>query len=291
MNWQKTLKDSWHHIRRSPYYSLAAILVMSLTLFVVGVFGVTIFGSSKLLAYFESRPQVVAFLSDEVTKQEADEIAFRLMATGKAQSVAYVSKEEALGIYRELIKDDPLLLEMVTADILPASLEISARQITDLGFLAEVLSEEAGVEEVGFQQEVVQSLEKIIVTIRRAGLVVVIFLVLVSILVTLVVVGMKASARRREIKIMRLVGATAAFVRIPFLLEGIFYGLVSALASWCAVVGLMFWVRPFLDGLIVGLDLLPISWLGILLIFGGQFIVGVFLGGVGSLIAVKRYLR
>ena len=278
MNWQKTFKDSWHHIRRSPYYSLAAILVMSLTLFVVGIFGVTIFSSSKLLAYFESRPQVVAFLSDEVTKQEADEIAFRLMATGKAQGVTYVSKEEALGIYRELIKDDPLLLEMVTADILPASLEISARQITDLGFLAEVLSEEAGVEEVGFQQEVVQSLEKIIVTIRRAGLVVVIFLVLVSILVTLVVVGMKASARRREIKIMRLVGATAAFVRIPFLLEGIFYGLVSALASWCAVVGLMFWVRPFLDGLIVGLDLLPISWLGILLIFGGQFIVGVFLG-------------
>lgn len=291
MSWSKAIKESWHHVRRSPYYSMAAILVMTLTLFVVGVFGVAVYGSDRLLGYFESRPQVVAFLRDEVTKQEADEISFRLMATGKAQKVTYVSKEEALGIYRELIKDDPLLLEMVTADILPASLEISAQQIGDLGELAQILDQEPGVEEVGFQQEVVESLEKAIVTVRRVGLVVVVFLVLISILVTLVVVGMKASARRREIKIMRLVGATAGFIRMPFLLEGVFYGLVSGLVGWLGTLGLIFYVRPLLNELVLELELIPISWSLLVALLGGQLLTGVLLGGMGSLIAVRRYLR
>lgn len=291
MKWKKFFIDSWRHIRRSPYYSLAAIVVMSLTLFVTGVFGVAVVSSGRLLQYFESRPQVVAFLADDVTKTQADEISFRLMATGKVEAITYVSKEEALGIYKDLIKDDPLLLEMVTADILPASLEISAHQISDLGELAGVLSREPGVEEVGFQQEVVQFLEKIILTIRRVGTLMVVFLVLISILVTLVVVGMKASARHREIKIMRLLGATTWFVRLPFLLEGFFYGLVSSLIGWIGVMVLLFYVRPYLETLVPEVSLVSFSVASGAFLYGGLAFFGLLLGGVGSLMAVKRYLR
>ncbi len=291
MNWKKMLKDSWRHIRRSPYYALAAVLVMSLTLFVTGLFVVVVFSSSRLLAYFESRPQVSAFLADDVSKAEADEITFRLMATGKVKEVTYISKEEALGIYREIIKDDPLLLEMVTADILPASLEISAYQISDLGELASVLAEEPGVKEVGFQQEVIESLEKIITTTRQVGSVVVVFFVLVSVLVTLVVVGMKASGRRREIKIMRLLGATTWFVRLPFLLEGVLYGLVGSVIGWLGVLALVLAARPDLEGLVIGAPLIPVSPINGGILYGGLLLFGILLGGTGSMIAVKRYLR
>lgn len=135
----KVFKTTWKHIRRSPYQALAAVGIMTLTLFVSGIFFLTAATSSAILSYFEAKPQITAFFTDEKLAEEIASLEERLKNTGQVLDLKYVSKEEALAIYREQNKDDPLLLEMVTANILPASLEVSAKDAKYLADLAKIL--------------------------------------------------------------------------------------------------------------------------------------------------------
>src|SRR3989344_3606108 len=113
----KTLKL----LRRSPYQALAAALAMSLTFFVSSVFVILVIGGQIVLSYIEQRPQVIAFFRDEANESQIKEIIENVKATGLVTNVKYVTKEEALAIYRERNKDDRLLLESVSADFLLAS--------------------------------------------------------------------------------------------------------------------------------------------------------------------------
>ena len=147
-------RTAWRHIRRSPYQALAAVGIMVMTFFVVSVFVLLAAGSEAVLRHFETRPQVTAFFKDEAKEEEVAALKQELLLTGKVSATRYVSKQEALGIYQKLMsQEDPLLLEMVTADILPASLEVS---LNDLAYLEEVvglLNQEQIIEEVSFQKE------------------------------------------------------------------------------------------------------------------------------------------
>src|SRR3989344_1701091 len=123
-------RNTWKHIRRSPYQAFAAISVMTLTFLVGGLFVLLSIGSSVVLNYFEQKPQITVFFTDE--KKETDIVALedKLKQNKKVAAVKYISKDEALEIYKQQFQKDPLLLEMVSADILPASLEVSAETIS-----------------------------------------------------------------------------------------------------------------------------------------------------------------
>src|SRR5258708_30195479 len=114
-------KTAWHHIRRSPYQALAAIMIMMVTFLAVSVFAILIIGSSKIITYFESKPQVTAFFKDDAKQTDIDGLKGQLSSSGKIASIKFVSKDDALKIYKEQNKNDPLLLDLVTSDILPAS--------------------------------------------------------------------------------------------------------------------------------------------------------------------------
>ena len=108
-------KTAWKNIRRSPYQALAAILIMTLTFLAVSFFVFLLAGSSTIINYFESKPQVTAFFKNEAKQADINTLGNQLKATGKVASIKFVSKEEALKIYREQNKNDPLLLDLVTA--------------------------------------------------------------------------------------------------------------------------------------------------------------------------------
>ncbi|HXS15430.1 MAG TPA: permease-like cell division protein FtsX, partial [Candidatus Saccharimonadales bacterium] len=173
----------WQHIRRSPYQAMAAILIMMLTFLAVSVFAILIIGSTKVITYFESKPQVTAFFKDTAHQTDIDSLKNDLLATGKISSVKFVSKQEALTIYRQQNKSDPLLLDLVTADILPASLDISATNIADLGDLSTYLKNSPAVQEVVYQQDVVSSLTKWTNAVRIIGIVLIALLAIVSIFI------------------------------------------------------------------------------------------------------------
>ena len=148
------------HIRRSPYQSLAAIFITAVTFFIVSVFALVVLGAYSMLGYFESRPQVTAFFKDDFAIANVESMKSDISNAVSVDAVRYISKDDALEIYKKQNSDNPLLLEMVTADILPASLEVSAKNVKDLETIAGIMQKNASVEEVVFQKDVIDTLRK-----------------------------------------------------------------------------------------------------------------------------------
>lgn len=287
----KTLKTVWHNIRRSPYQALAAILVMMLTFLAVSFLTFLIFGSAKAINYFESKPQVTAFFKNDTKQSDINDLEVKLRNNESIASVKFVSKEEALKIYQEQNKDDPLLLDLVTADILPASLEISTVKIADLENVYSSLKSSPLIQEVIFQKDVVSTLTSWTSALRKVGLALVIVLSLVSVFIMATVIGIKVSQKKEDIEIMRLIGATNWYIRWPFILEGIFYGFVGAFIGWAIATGALLYSVPFLSSFLKGIPIFPVPLLFFAELLLAEFILAGILGAFSSFLAVLRYLK
>lgn len=285
------LDTTWRHMRRSPYQALSAILVMSLTFFIASVLVLLALGSTTIINFFESKPQITAFFREEAKDEEIGLLQNQLRDTGKVASLRFVSKDEALKIYQEQNKGDPLLLELVTANILPSSLEISAINVTELAGLAEVAKNSPIVDEVVFQKDIVDTLTSWTNALRTIGLGFVVILTMVSIFTIIMVIGMKIANRREEIEIMRLVGASYWYIRWPFIIEGVFYGAVGATIAWTISYGTLFYATPFLQSFLSGIPLLPVNPLLMLSLLVVEIGTAMLLGALGSFLAVLRYLK
>ncbi|MBI4099673.1 ABC transporter permease [Candidatus Microgenomates bacterium] len=286
------LAVTWQHIRRSPYQAAAAVMIMTLTLFVALVFFVLSIGSQKLLVYLEQKPQVIAFFNDTITSEDqVADLKTKLEATDKTASVKFVSKDQALAIYKERNKSDPLLLELVSANTLPASLEVSAKNVADLPALYDTLKDAPNIEEISYQRDVVDTLIGVLDKIRKFGIGLVSFLVATSLFTILTIIGMKIALRKDEIEVERLVGASSWYIRAPFLFEGIFYGAVGSVVSWSVLFAIIYFSTPHLLPYLSGLSLLPIEPVTMVEFLGGTIALGAMVGVVGSFLAVWRYLK
>ncbi len=281
------------NIRRTPYQALAAIMVMFLTFLTMQIFALLGLGSHVLLKEFESKPQVIGFFEDNTTEQDIAAIKRNLEQTGKVTSIKYISKEEAFKNYKELNKDDPRSLELVTASMLPPSLEVSTTTPQDLSLVADMLSQEPviGKDNVIIPLNVIDTITRVSNSIRYTGSIVILFLSFFSLLIILMIIGFKLRLKRKEIEIMKLLGASTWFIRAPFLLEGIFYSCVGAFIAWIFTYLIVWYATPFVQSNIYEVKLLPISPLVMLGILVASQVVAFFIGLIGSFGAIRRYLH
>lgn len=287
----RATRTTLKHIRRSPYQSLAAVFIMMLTFLSITIFSFIVFGSSAVIEYFESKPQVTAFFKDEAKPADIQALQNQLQQTGQIASTQYVSKSEALQIYKEQNKNDPLLLDLVTEDILPASLEISTYKIEDLEPVSNTLKASPQVSEVIYQKDIVSTLSSWTNAIRIVGITLIAILALVSVFIMMTVIGFKVSQKREEIEIMKLLSATNWYIRWPFVLEGIFYGVLGTLIGWVVASGALLYVSPYLETFLKGIPILPVSPVFLLGLLVGELVIAIFLGVLASSLAVLRYLK
>lgn len=288
---KRAIQFAKRNIRRTPFQAIAASMVMFLTFLALQTFLILAAGSQATLRYFESKPQVIAFFKEGTTNQDVSVIENALHQESRVTKTKFVSKEEALQIYRDRNKNDPALLELVTANILPASLEISTQTPEDLQPIADILKKEPVVSEVIVPEDVAQTLMSATRIIRIIGGTTVGFLMVFATLVIVMIVGFKIRLKRNEIEIMRLLGASPSFIRNPFILEGMFYGITGAVVAWALCYLLLWYFTPFLQGYLGEVQLLPINPLLMLVLLGGSFMLAILVGGIGSFVAVRRYLK
>ncbi len=284
-------KTATKRIRRNPYNALAAILVMFLTFFVGAIFILVSLASNAVIHYYETRPQITAFLKDDTTLEQVSQIKTNVSTIGSVTEAKYISKEDALKIYKERNKNEPTLLEFVTADILPASIEVSGSKISDFNEIANKLKTEGQVSKVVYYQDIIDTLIKITSTVRLVGLIIVSFLLLTSVTVTLIVVGLNIALHKEEIEIMKLVGATKTYIRTPFIIEGITYGFISATLAVGVLIALYPLIYRTLQRQFTPIEAIPSDPIVFLLIFGAEMFVGFLIGSIGSWIATRRYLK
>src|SRR5258708_1178269 len=125
------LKTALSNIRRAPFQAIAAVLVLAVTFFVATIIGILIYSSSQVLNYFETRPQVIAFLKSDAKVENVSLFQNKLKNDNRIKDLKFVSKEDALLIYKNATSDNPLLGQLVSPSIFPASLEFSVKNLSD----------------------------------------------------------------------------------------------------------------------------------------------------------------
>lgn len=285
-----SIRRAWQGFWRNAVMSLAATATMVLMLLLVAGLTIVLTGLNAGLAYFEQKVEVTAFLEKSATPASVDAVMAKVRALPEVAAVSYVSRDEALRRFREFSAGQPDLVDVLPSNPLPASLEVDLVDPLVYGQVVATLEAEEGVvESVAETREVVEALVTVTGTLRLGGLIV---LGLVGVTVFFIVINtvrLAVVARADEIEIMRLVGASDAFVRWPFVFEGILVGFLGAAAT----LGLLALAYQPLSRLMFDFfEVLPLDFGRFmmrdvaLLVFGA----GVGMGALGSYVSVRSYL-
>jgi len=288
---------------RNAFVSLAAIFVMAVSLFVIGS---TMMVDTLLAVSLENIQNKVDINVYFVTTAEQTDIDFlqtSLESLPDVEEVIFTSREDALAAFSELHKNDETImqgLEELGDNPLGASLSIRAQDTSQYEGIASFLGEQQAIEdpqqplidEVNFgkNQEAINKLTAIIGAVESATFVIMLVLVVASILITFNTVRLTVYTTREEISVMRLVGASNMFIRGPFMLQGIMYGVAAGVLALLILYPLVLWIGPETEQFFqFNLFNYFVSNFGYL--FAVLIGTGVVMGVVSSSLAVSRYLR
>lgn len=286
------LKTTWHHIRRSPFQSLIAAVAMFLSFFFISLFAIINSGLSNVLLYFETKPEITLFLKDTVNQDVTDTIKKDLQNYQGVKEVSYVSKDKALEIYKQQNKDNPLLTEMVTASILPASVEVTVSDPQVLEQIYQNYSTKTDVvDDIIYQKDVINSLLNWTNATRKIGLSLIIIISSISFVTMITIIGMKITNRKDEITVSRLLGASNFYIEKPFLLEGIIYGLFGSITGFLLSLLVAFISQKSINSFFQPVIFIDLKLNFYLLLFVIETFLSFCLGYIASAIGVKRYIK
>ncbi|NPV60187.1 MAG: ABC transporter permease [Actinobacteria bacterium] len=289
--------ETWASLRKNLILAVAAIAVVAVSL---GILGMVVMGwnmFSNMIKNAERKVgEVDIYLSDLTTEEERAAIEAFLVGIPEVDptKVTYKTKDQALEEFKERFKDQPELWEYIDENPLPNSYELMTKDPKDVGLVVGKINNEAPfrdrIEDVKSASSAIEKLENIFDKFRQIGIVGVIALAVIAVLLVSVTIQVAIFARRREIGIMKLVGATNWFIRWPFVLEGISEGLVGSAVAILVALAVKVWI---LDKLIDNLQFLRLSLSPGLLavLFPCMVLGGVVIGALGSAYALGRFLE
>lgn len=288
----KILRLTLHHIRRSPFQSLVALLSVFIAFFIINSFLLVNRGLSSVLKYFETKPEITIFLKDNLDQSTVESVQKELASYPNIKEIRYISKENALNIYKEINKDNPLLTEMVTASVLPASFEVSANNPKVLEVIAQNFSAKNQiVDEIIYQKDVIQSLLSWTLIIRRSGLALIIVASFIAFIMIFTLMGMKITNRKDEIKISRLLGASKFYVKRPFIIESLIYGLLGSFFGFISSFFLIYNFRASINSFFQPIIFVPNLGTYELFLFLVEISAGLFISFLAGWLGAKRYIK
>ena len=279
--------NAWRH----RTMTVITVLIVSLMITTLGMFLIVENVLSVMIASMEERVNLIIDLVDDAPPSDVLALRQQLLDDPRVIDVGYITPEEALERLRAHFEDEPdLLLPLISnRNPLPASLEVRSDDPNHLLSLASLLAVNPIVKEVTIPKDVLDNVIRIVQVIRFLGYTLGAGLALVALFVIGSTIRLTVYARRGEIEVLRLMGASDHFIRWPFLLEGVFFGLVGALFSSLVVGVAYLWVHELLHQLI---SFFPVSVdiTYLLRLFLTLTLFGILIGGFGSYLSVRRFL-
>jgi cell division transport system permease protein len=295
----RTIKQSLVNFVRNGWLSVAAITILVLSLYVIGILFVIIVTANSVLENVEDKINISVYFKSDVSEERIFEIKNDLAGYSEIKSVNYISKDQALEDFKRSNANEPVIikaLEEIGENPLLASLVIKANNPNEYQNISDyigssVFSED--VSRVNYQKnkEIIGKLNNIIFHIKRIGIAWTAMFSAISILIIFNTIRIAIYSRKQEIEVMRLVGASNTFIRLPFIFEGIIYGLVATILSTGFLFLTIKFVAPYVSSVVPSQNLINFYLDNIQLLLGIQAGVGVFLGVFSSLVAVRKYLK
>ena len=284
---------------RNGWLSTATLSIIVLALLVFE--GLMIFNvlTKTALEAVQDKIDISVYFKINTPEDNILQIKKSLESLAEVKSIEYISRDQALEIFRQRHVEDPTIsqsLEELKENPLLASLNIKAHDPKEYVIIADYLDKtnsKTWFEKVTYAQNavVIERLGNIIDTAEKGGFVLIIFLALIAVLVTFNTIRLAIYSSREEIGIMRLVGASNSFIRGPYVVEGIIYGLLAGVLSLIIAAPIVYFVSPYIKIFISEMNLWPYFTSHLFGTLGYQLLLGVALGVISSTIAIRKYLR
>lgn len=281
----RSIRESLAGFRRAPLLTGFSVAMITLSLFVLGLFGVAAHNIQLVLNQVEARVEVVAYLRDDATHEQIEALRVEIEAMPQVRDVLHISRRQALELARVQLSDFEAVFTDLETNPFPASLEITLqpgqRTADAVHGIAAALEAHPFVEDVRYGRDWLDKVYLLRRVAAASALVVGGAFAAVAALIIGAAIRLAIFARRDEIVIMRLVGATNSFIRRPFLLEGLIAGAAGSLLA----LPVTYAVFRLLSDSVVELVWLPDPWILAGIVLGSTF------GVAASAIAVHRHLR
>lgn len=303
MKWEsgrRIIKLGLTNFWRNRWLSIAATLIMTLTLLIISIFVVLTLAVNKTTDSIREKMDISVYFNDTATVDQIVELQRKIAARAEVKEVKYISKEEALELFK-IQQQGKKVIEYINPDEnpLPRSLEIKANEAKDLEAINGYVSKDDFkpiIHNISYQQnkKIIDRLIAITSFIKETGWLLSLTFVIISILVVLNTIRLTIFTRKDEIEIMRLVGASDIFIRVPFVVEGLLYGLLATIISTLLLSAGLAIMNPRITqylGQSVTQRLDDFFWSHLLIIIGLQLLVGIVIGIICSLLTIRKHLR
>lgn len=298
---KRILSFSWRHFWRNIWLSIATITIIVLTLFSLTTLVLTNAVADKAINSIEKTVDVSLYFNNQITDEVIKLIQTQLENIENVKQIIYISPQEALEKFKTKHQDDEDIQESLNEleqNPLGATLIIKAHQINDYPLIMDKIKElkiDELAEKIDYDDYslLVNKINSFSNKLRNFGLVLSIIFIIIAILTVFNTIRMGIYIHRKEITIMRLVGASNWFIRLPFVIEGILYAIFSCLVFWLAMLITLHltgpWINNFLSG--IGFNIQIYFANNLLYILGFEFIIIVIINIISATIAMSKYLK
>lgn len=285
------VKETFKSIKRNQLMSLASVSTVALSLLVLGIFMVMVLNTNHVAKFLETQVQISVYMEDSASAEKLTATGKTLQALPGVTSVKAVTKEEALERFKERLGDQANLLDFIgDENPFPYSFEVNVDNPERINELAPKIDELEGVETAKFAQEVVEHIFQLTKMLRIGGSLLVLALALATLFIIVNTIRITVFARRREVTIMKYVGATDWFIRWPFLLEGMFLGFTGALIATVVISQVYGAILDRVHATLAFFPLLP-AWPLLVYINITLIVIGTGIGAAGSSISLRKFLK
>ena len=295
----RVLRNGWHNFWRHIWLSAAAISVMTVTLLVISTLVILSFLTNLSLVSIKDKVDVSVYFKPGTQETFIQSFSKDVEKVSGVSSVRYISADEAYIEFQRRHANDPLILEALkelTENPLYPTLVVKAAELEQYPAIASEIEKKQvpEIQKVNFEdnRRAIETLGKLTNGIAKAGLILALFFALVSVMVMYNTIRLTIYNRREEVEIMRLVGATNSYIRWPFIMEGILYALTAVIITTAILLPILSSFIPKINGFL-GIDLKLASINSVLLwqIVGLELALGIVLGILSSVFAIRKYLR
>lgn len=299
LTFTRTFKSGFLHFRRNGWLSFAVISILTLTLLIISTLIVLTIAANLIIQSVQDKVDISVYFKGNAEESRIMEFRSAVLQYKEVKSADYVSKNRALDEFKSKNADNPVIMQSIEAigsNPLNASVNIKAVTPDKYDIIATAIQESAfkdDISRINYAKNkiVIERLNNVLSTTRKVGATLATLFSLIAVLITFNAIRITIYAHRQEIEIMRLVGASNPYIRMPFIFEGVIYGAISAIVVMLILFPLIKFVAPYLSGAVSIKDVQTSFMHNLWLIFLIQLVTGIALGTISSLIAVRRYLK
>ena len=283
--------DALKSIKRNRTISFAAMLTVLITFFIFGTFTLLALNFNKSIEDIASQVEIRVYLNDDIKMVDQREIEVKLNEQSGVKAVTYESKDEAFLNLQDNLAENKGILEGydLTNNPLPSSFIVTLDDPSYADVVSKAVEKMSGVESIRNQKEQIEKISSFVNVVQIVGIGLFIIFIGVSVFLIMNTIKLTVYSRRREVGIMKFVGATDWFIRWPFVIEGIIIGAIGSLLATAVLYFIYRGVFGFIASNLLIANLVPVSFV-LTTLLGGFLLGGIVVGAIGSIAALRKFL-